>query len=736
MFRGTPEATFVSRLEAAAVRDIKFALRLFASRRMFFVTTVLTIALGVSLSATVFAIVDGVLFRSLPYRDPSRLVALYGAARADRQWTMPLSVPDLMDWREASQSFAEMEAYDSGQPGARIRGSAESVQSRCSAVTPGFLEMLGVSAAYGRTFAADDFRPGAPAVALISHGLWMGVYAGAPDVLGRTVGIGTGQRTIVGVLPRSFVFPAPGRRFAPEVLVPFNPVGRSDDRSARLLYVIGRRSPGVSLQQAQTEMDAIALRLKPLFVGRPNVIPGAFDGATLMDLRHNMTRASRSGLWLVFGAVAVVFLIACVNVVGLLLANAEDRKRELAIRAAIGADRATLTRQLLIETGVLAAIGGTAGWLLSMVALPAVLNRIPPWLQLVGDPQLDARSVVFVGILALVTVIAGMLPAFRSSADAPRAALAIGTVRASPSRRGRHALILVEVALATILLCAGSIMLRSSLILHSQDTGMDAAQSSPCAAFLPARPTPHGAHFTTSELLKRSGVFPGSSPLRWSTSRCCRKRSKDRDSFHQRRHRRSDPPRWRPISRLRRSTPNDGPCVAYGSDVDVDDRGRRVVISETLAKRYWPGRNPVGETIRYGDGTREIAGVVSDARDVSLDRPPMPTLYHVWDEKDAPIATMVIRFGGRAAMLMPEIRRAVRIADDDAAITMLSTVEDLLTASARSVTSTPSCSPPLPSRGSSLRWSESTAWWHSWSPGGRGTWASGSRSARTAAGSS
>src|SRR5688572_22509889 len=129
MFRGTPEATFVSRLEAAAVRDIKFALRLFARRRMFFVTTVLTIALGVSLSATVFAIVDGVLFRSLPYRDPSRLVALYGAARADRQWTMPLSVPDLLDWREASQSFAEMEAYDSGQPGARIRGSAESVQS-------------------------------------------------------------------------------------------------------------------------------------------------------------------------------------------------------------------------------------------------------------------------------------------------------------------------------------------------------------------------------------------------------------------------------------------------------------------------------------------------------------------------------------------------------------------------------------------------------------------------------
>jgi predicted permease len=439
---------------------------------------------------------------------------------------------------------------------------------------------------------------------------------------------------------------------------------------------------GVSLQQAQTEMDAIALRLKPLFVGRPNVIPGAFDGATLMDLRHNMTRASRSGLWLVFGAVAAVFLIACVNVVGLLLANAEDRKRELAIRAAIGADRATLARQLLIETGVLAAIGGTAGWLLSMVALPAVLNRIPPWLQLVGDPQLDARSVVFVGILALVTVIAGVLPAFRSSADAPRAALAIGTVRASPSRRGRHALILVEVALATILLCAGSIMLRSSLILHSQDTGMDAARviavrSIPAGAPDPSRRALHNVR--VAEALRR---VPGVESVALVDLPLLQKAVKGSRFI--------PPAQTQTLGSASMETDltvtpeyfqTMGLVLRMGRTLTSDDRGRRVVISETLAKRYWPGRNPVGETIRYGDGTREIAGVVSDARDVSLDRPPMPTLYHVWDEKDAPIATMVIRFGGRAAMLMPEIRRAVRIADDDAAITMLSTVEDLLTAS-------------------------------------------------------
>ena len=663
-----------------AWRDFKFALRLFAAERVFFLTTVLTIALGVGLAATVFAIVDGVLFRGLPYRDPSRLVALYGAARAEQQLKMPVSVPDLLDWRTTSRTFERLEAYDLGRPGARVRGVEETVQSSCSAVTQGFLDMLGVTAAHGRTFAADDFTSGAQPVALISYRLWTGVFNRAVDVIGRPVAIGAAQHTVVGVLPHNFVFPDPGRRFAPDVLMPLDLTERAADRSSRFLYVIGRLASGMALQQAQTEMDGIALSLKPLFLARPNVVPGAFDGATLIDLRDNMTRNSRGALWLVFASVAVVFLIACVNVVGLLLAHAEDRRREFAVRSAIGAGRGTLVRLLLIEAGLLSMIGAAAGWFLSVAAVRVVVTQIPRWLQLMGEPRLDARAVAFaVGLALLTLVVAGLVPALRASAAPPRAALAAGT-RVAGGGRGRHALIFLEVALATLLLSAGSIMLRSWIVLRTQDTGMDAdrviaLRSIPAGTADAPRRARHNSE--VADALRR---IPGVQSVAFVDMPLLQKAIKGSGFIPP-----VEVPHPAGMDTDLTVTPGYfdtmGLALRMGRTLGPEDRGRGVVISEALARRYWPGRNPVGEIIRYRDGTREIVGVVSNARDVSLDRPPMPALYHVWDEKSSPIATIVIRFAGAAPAMIGQIRRAVRGVDADAAITMLSGLHDLLSVS-------------------------------------------------------
>jgi putative ABC transport system permease protein len=664
------------------LHDLRFAVRRFARQRGFFVTAVLTIALGIGLSATVFAVVDGVLFRPLPYRDPERLVAVYGAVRAEESPMMPVSYPDLVDWRAAARTVDRFEGYDLGGVQARVRGTDETLQVPSAAVTSGFFELLGARAGLGRTFLADDFTAGAQPVAVISYRIWRGAFGGDPAVLGRTLDRGDRPYTIVGVMARQFVFPIPSRRFAPEVMVPFDitaPV--SAERNQRSLYLVGRLAPRASIEQAQAELDAIALRLKPLFVPRPNTFPGAFDGATVMDLRDQLTRASRSALWLVFAAAATVFLIACMNVVSLLLAQAEDRRRELAVRTAIGASRWALARQLLVEATLLATAGAAAGWLISAATFGALARQVPRWLQLLGDPGINGRTAAFALIMAALTVIvAGLVPALRASAEAPRAALADGGRQAMGVRRGRHVLLLAEVALATLLLSAGSIMLRSWLTLNAQESGMDAERVIAVRA-TPARATDAAARARFNALIADAvRRVPGVEAVAWVDMPLLQSAVKG-SSFV-------------PPSTVRSPagmdtdvtvTPNYfstmGVPIRMGRGLADADRGRRVVISEALARRYWPGRNPVGETIRYGEGTREIAGVAGDARDVSFDRPPTPTLYHPWDDSRASIATVLLRFSGPADRVMADVRRAVREAEPAAAITMLATVDTLLSVS-------------------------------------------------------
>jgi putative ABC transport system permease protein len=667
------------------LQDLRFAVRLFARQRAFSLTAILTIALGVGLSATVFAVVDGVLFRPLPYRDPGRLVAVYGVARAPQpQTTLALSYLELGDWREA-RAFEQLEGYGPNGLSARVRGADETTQVRTSVVTGGFLDMLGVRPVIGRTLGASDFEPGAPPVALVSYRIWRAAFGGDPDVLGRTLERGDVAHTIVGVLPRTFVFPIPSRRFAPEVVVPFDMASASaGDRRARILYSIGRLAPGATMTQAQTELDAMAVRLKPLFPASAGTHAGAFDGANLMDLRDQMTLASRTVLWLVFAAAAMVFLISCVNVVGLLLAQGEERRRELAVRTALGAARTAIVRQLVIEAALLAAAGAAAGWLVSAVTFDALARRIPQWLQLLGDPGMDARVVVFAVIMAALTVlVAGVMPALRSSSDAPRAALAGGGRHGSAVRRGRHALLLVEVALATVLLCAGSIMVRGYLTLTAEESGMDADR------VIAVRSTPPGLvdvaarNRYNARMAEAIARVPGVEAVSFIDMPLLQSMMKG-SNFE-------PPALQRPmqgpggIETDVVVTPSYfstmGVAIRMGRGLTDADRGTGVVISETVARRYWPGRNPVGETIRYGKGTREIVGVAGDARDVSFERPPTPTLYHVWDERAASIATVVARFSGDPDRVVADIRRAVRETEPAAAITMLATIEDLISVS-------------------------------------------------------
>jgi predicted permease len=664
------------------LQDVRFALRLFARQRGFFVTTVLTIALGVGLSATVFAVVDGVLFRSLPYREPGRLVAVYGTDRAAQDLSMAVSPRELAAWRAGSHTFAQLEGYSVGGPLAQIRGADGSLRVRTASVTSGFLEMLGVDTALGRRLLDEDFRPGAPPAAMISHRIWVTAFGGAADVLGRTIIEGDQPRTIVGVLPRAFVFPMPQRRFAPDVVVPFDAApADAASRPARYLYLIGRLAAESSLPRAHADIAAIVRRSQPPVAGSAAMSAGVLDSARLTDLRRDLTDQTRGVMWLVFGAVAAVFMISCINVVGLLLAHGEERRRELAIRAAIGAGRWSLLRQLLVEAAVLALVGTATGWLVSALAFGAVVRQIPPWMQLLGQPRMEGRAAAFAGLMALLTLaMSAIVPALRASTQKPQTALARESRSASSGRRGRHALLLVQVALGTLLLSAGSIMLRSWLRLYGEASGID-AENVIAVRSLPAGLTdaPGRTRYNraVAEAVRR---VPGVRSVAFADLPLLQQAMRGSPFV--------PPARVKDEAGMETDltvTPGYfstmGIRLLQGRELRPDDRGRAVVISDGLRRRYWPDRSPVGELIRYGEGHREIIGVVGDTRDYAFDRVPTPTLYHVWDEQRASIATVLVRFSGPSSAVMRGIRAAVRGADDEAAITMLSTVEDLLSTS-------------------------------------------------------
>jgi predicted permease len=661
------------------LQDIRFAMRLLARQRRFTAITIATIALGVGLSSTVFSLVDGVLFRALPYRDPDRLVALYGAVRAEDQFTMSVSVPDFTDWRAGSKALQQMEATE-GRSSARVRGIDESTIVPCLAVTAGFFDMLGVRAHAGRTLGPEDFKAGAAPAAVISYRLWNTAYGGDPEVLGRQIAVGTTAYTIAGVLPRSFVFPF-SPRFSPQVAVPFDPGARAGDRTARSLFLFGRLADGVTMPQAQAELDTIALRLKPLFVGRPNTHPGAFDGVTVRDLRTALTRSSRPLLQLLFGAAATVFLIACLNVVALLIAQGEDRRTELAVRTALGAGRWAVVRQLLVESSLIAGAGAAIGVALSVAAFGVIVKRIPQWLQLLGEPRVDGRAVLFAAILGIITVVVGgLVPALRAPAQAPRDALAAGARQGTRRQVGRQALVAVEVALATILVAAGSIMMRSWIRLYSQDTGMDATRLIAVRAVPPGQADAAQRTLANTRIADAIRHVPGVAGVAFVDMPLLQ-RAVHGSSFVPPRQVRHPGGMDTDVTVTPDYFSIAGMHILSGRGLVAADRDRAVVITEGLARRYWPGANPVGTTITHGNGAREIVGVVSDARDVSLDGSPVPTLFHVWDEADAPIATMLVRFEGSPSPVLAAIRKAVRAADDGAAITMLSTVDDLLSVS-------------------------------------------------------
>ena len=622
-------------------QDLGFAIRMLGRNRGFTAIAVTTLALGIGANTAIFSIVDTVVFRPLPYKDAGRLVKIWGSGSAEP--IDNVSFPDFVDIRDQNDVFEEVAADDGTDfTITHVAGPRQPVAG--ALVTSGWLSTLGVQPILGREFVLDDERPGNDDVVILTHSYWRRHLASDPAIVGGTLTTNDGVFTVIGVLPPNVL------RYGGDFLKPLVPAGYPPGRGHRDLDVFARLKPGVALAQARAELDTIAHRLERDY---PATNKGRrFSVAPLDKYYASTDRKATRGLLLMLGAVGLVLLIACANVANLLLARSVTRSRECVIRAAMGAGRARLVRQMLVESVLLFLIGGAAGVLLARWSTGALLDfavaggYVPERMAIAVDARVLAMTLI-VSLLAGIGF--GLVPALQASKvdlnDGLKASSVTGGVR---RRRASRVLIVSELAIALVLLVGSGLMIRSFLRVQEVSGGInpenllqtvsDGGRSFPEAvtywrsaldrtrqdpgvlfAAVTSRPPFHGARGQRFAIAGRSSA-PGEEPQAGDIL-------VSEDYFR-----------------------TMGIPLVKGrafSDKDSGATAPVVIISESLARRHFPNEDPLGKRVSFAERSpmscctaagpvenvwREIVGVASDVRQANLDEQPAATLYRPYSQ--------------------------------------------------------------------------------------------------------
>jgi putative ABC transport system permease protein len=635
------------------------------------------LALGIGANTAVFSVVNAVLLRPLPFEKPQEIVAVWEQRPRENSFRGGISALDFVDWRRMSQSFSDIALYDSGQFNLTGTGDPERIPG--AQVSPGFLEALGVRPRMGRSFEAVAEQPGHNREVLITYGLWQRRFGSDPAIVGKSAGINGEPFLIAGVLPKDFRFP-----FAPQcdLLVPalLGP-DQLRYRGIHMFSGIARLKAGVTLQQAQAEMALIAKQLEQQY---PDSNTG--HAANLIPLREDLSGTIKPALGVLLGAVFLVVLIACANVANLLLARASVRRREMAVRAALGCSKWRLARQSLMESALLGLVGAGSGILLAMWALDVMRSEFFNRVERIGffsragldAITIDWRVLLFTLVSALASVlIFGLSPALASAGADLNDALRSGG-RGSAGERGRFrsVLIVAEVAISLLLLTGAGLLAKSFLALMNVNPGFHAEHVLAAGISLPStkyRATEQAAQFHDT-LLERAAALPGVRsaaltdvlPLSGDDNRMGIKipGREPRPGEHLRMN-----PRLVSTGYLATM----GIPLLQGREFTATDAtGIRpvAILSETAARRYWQDGNVVGKRFAFNNDSApwmEIIGVVGAIHNQSLDRDPTPDLYLPYRENPylfAPTAmTLVLRTVEDEATLAPAVRDMVRSLD-------------------------------------------------------------------------
>jgi putative ABC transport system permease protein len=603
------------------LNDFRFALRSLRRRPTFSATVFLTLALGIGTSTAVFSLLDAALIRPLPFKDPSRIAMMWGVAGPQRT-VRGASHREIMDWRELNRSFADVAAYD--EISLNLRTSGEPRRVEAEMVSASYFDIVGAVAARGRTFTGDEDRvPDARPVAVISHAMWTTQFGGDPGIVGRSITLNDRPVTIVGVTREGFR----GISFDTDVWVPMMMMSLTtapstlENRGNRWLGAVGRLKPGVTMADAQRDLNRVAERLAAAFPES-----NRDRGVRLFSLQDAALGTTRDLLVALFAAVMVFLGVACANVMNLQLVRATSRRREMALRVAVGADRGSLLRQLLAEGLTLAAFGAIGGVLFAVWGLGALLpllppGALPPWVA----PSVDWRVLAFATVLTLACgVLFGLAPALETRRLAIGDALKEGARSAAGGittlrRVGfQQVLVVCEVALALMLLVGGGLMLRSLQRQLAVDPGFRASGVVTAQISLPRQYGRAAVANLGLQLVERLRALPqvqsvalGSDvPLGGNTSAASIYIDGVTDTPVRYYRHRVTPDYFTalgiPLVRGRTFTP-----------ADRDSTPLVVVVTEAMAQRYWPNADAVGRRIRFGDATgteATIVGVVATAR--------------------------------------------------------------------------------------------------------------------------
>ncbi len=648
------------------LQDLRYAVRMLLRSPGFSFVVVATLALGIGANTAIFSLVEAMLLRPLPFAHPERLVMVWERNyKRDGSERNVVGPANFIRWSERSGSFESLAGF--APYNTNLTGSGTAERLTAGAVTANLFSTLGVNAAIGRVFLPEESRPGAPDVALLSDGLWRRRFGANPAIVGQTITLNSEVRTVVGVLPPSLQLPADA-----QVWVPLTINEQFRGWSGRWLQVVARLKDGVSLEQARSEMEAIAKRLEQ---ESPDADAGW--GVTVAPLHRDLVTDVRPALLVLMGAVALVLLIACANVANLLLARGAVRERELAIRASLGASATRLARQLVTESVVLALIGGSVGLLFASWVLDGLLAIAPDAMPSLGPVGLDMSTLSFTaGLSVLSALVFGLVPALHISRPALRQSLAEGarTAGVSPSRQLlRDGVAVAQVALALVLLVGAGLLVKSFWRLTHVDPGfqedvLSFQLSLPGAKYKdPASQT----RFYT-QAIERIQALPNVTMAGAMSWRPLGMGSATSFSLPDRATPR---PGDEPVADVRMVTTDLfktlGISVQRGrvfTDRDTAESPQVVVVSKALADEYWPGQNPVGKRIMMDWESMlnaEVVGVVSDVRLRSIDAPARATLY--WPISQVPnnFMTVMVRSTGDWRQVVPSIRRELASLDPE-----------------------------------------------------------------------
>ncbi|MGA3043933.1 MAG: ABC transporter permease [Bryobacteraceae bacterium] len=488
------------------LQDLRYGIRMVAKSPGFAAIAIFTLALGVGANTALFSVVNGVLLNPLPYRQPDRLVAIYGKTKEFRQSS--ISYPNFLDWVRSQRSFSSMAAFR--EDDYNLTGMGEPERVKAEMVSSDFFSVLGVNPVAGRPLRPEEDQVGAQPVALIGAGFWKRKFGSAPDALGRTLTLNGVGYTVVGVIPADFRYQS-GNFHDSDVYVPigqWNDPTFHDRRTGMGMDAVGRLKPGVTLQQAQADMDAVAQGLAETY---PDADKGV--GITLLPLKQDVVGNIQPFLLVLLAAVGFVLLIACVNVANLLLARSTGRIREFAIRAALGARRGRVIRQLLTESLILSCAGGGLGLLLAAWGTQAAIGLMPDALPRAQSVHMDSRVLLFaLAASVLAGIFFGLVPALRTTRADLQATLKEGGRGSSGARQRLQGLfVAVEMAMALVLLAGAGLMIRSLANLWSVNPGFNPRNVITFSVSSPTGPgaTPDAIRASLRQLQDTVAAVPG-----------------------------------------------------------------------------------------------------------------------------------------------------------------------------------------------------------------------------------